>query len=395
MLSHKAMNVKPSTTLAITARAKELKSKGIDVVAFTAGEPDFNTPDKIKESAINAIHSNFTKYTKSSGIDELKQEIANKLKKDNSLSYTKDEIVVSNGGKHALINALAVLINAGDEVLIVAPYWLSYVEMVKLNDGIPIIIETDKKNQYKVNKELLNKYYSPKCKVLILNSPSNPTGIVYAKQELEEIANFAKEKNIFIISDEIYEYLIYDNEKHISIAQLEDMYQRTIIVNGFSKAYAMTGWRLGYTAAPLEISKAISAIQSHMSSNPSSISQYAALGGLTNELIEIKDMVKEFDRRRKYLFKEIKKLPFLDCNEPKGAFYLLIDTKELNNKTHKNNKITDAATVADILLNEYNVAVIPCKDFGAPNAIRLSYAISMEDIKAGVTRINEFIQNCK
>lgn len=391
MLSDKCKNVKPSSTLQITAKAKEYKNKGVDIVAFTAGEPDFNTPENIKTAAIKAINNNFTKYTKAAGIDELRLKICEKLEKENNVSYSKEEIIVSNGGKHCLINAFLAILNDEDEVIIPSPYWLSYPEMVKISGGVPVFIHT-KDTNYKVTKESLEKAYSNKTKAIIINSPSNPTGVVYTKEELEIVSKFAIEKNIFVISDEIYEYLIYDGEKHISIASLPNMKERTIIINGFSKAYAMTGWRLGYLAAPMEIAKGIAALQSHMTSNPSSISQMAGLAALSQDISNIHESVKLFDERRKYIYENIKNIEGLKPITPKGAFYLFIICDQIIGKKYKNIIIENSQTIANILLEDFSTVVIPCQDFGSDTGIRLSYAISMEDIKKGIVRIQSFIK---
>lgn len=394
MLSDRCKNVKPSSTLQITAKAKEYKDAGVDIVAFTAGEPDFNTPDYIKEAAIEAINSNFTRYTKASGIDTLREEISNKLKKENNAIYSKDEIIVSNGGKHCLINVFMAILNNNDEVIIPSPFWLSYPEMVKIAGGRPVFVNTENTN-YKVTKKSLEKAYTNKTRAIIINSPSNPTGVVYTKSELETISEFAIEKNIIVISDEIYEYLIYDGEKHISIASLPNMNERTIIVNGFSKAYSMTGWRLGYLAAPLEIAKGISALQSHMTSNPSSISQKAGEAALLGDIEIISNSVKAFDERRKYIYENIKSINGLNPITPKGAFYLFIRCDDILGKYSGDIELKNASDVAKALLENYNTVVIPCGDFGSPNGIRLSYAVSMEDIEKGVNRIKKFVEELK
>lgn len=391
-LSKKAQAVKPSSTLAITAKAKELRAQGIDVVGFVAGEPDFNTPDNINKAAKAAIDAGFTKYTPVSGIIELKKAIADKFASFNKLKYEPDQIVVSNGGKHSLTNAITAIANPGDEFMIPAPYWLSYPEMVKLADAVPVAVTTKKENGYKVTVEELEAAYTDKTKALILNTPNNPTGSVYTEEELRAIADFVIEKDIFVIADEMYEYLIYGDKTHVSIASFNDeIYKRTITCSGLSKSYAMTGWRIGYAAAPIEIAKLMSSVQSHQASNPNSIAQKAAYEAITGPQDTVKDMVAEFEARSVYLYDAISKMPYLDCIKPDGAFYAFVDCSALVGKKYKGEEIKNAADIGRILIEDYNVAVIPCDDFGIVNHIRLSYAISMVQIKEGVKRINKFL----
>lgn len=392
VLSEKAKAVKPSSTLAITAKAKELRAQGIDVIGFVAGEPDFNTPANIRDAAFKAIDEGFTKYTPAAGIMELREAVSKKFADFNKLNYKAEQIVISNGGKHSLTNAIMALTNPGDEFIIPAPFWLSYPEMVKLADGVPVQVNTKKENGYKVTVEELESVYTDKTKAIILNTPNNPTGSVYSRAELEAIAKFVVEKDIYIISDEMYEYLIYGDDEHISIASFNDeIYKRTITCSGLSKSYAMTGWRIGYVGAPLEIAKLMSSIQSHQASNPNSIAQKAALEAMTGPQDELKSMVAEFAKRSKYLYEEICKMPYIDCIKPEGAFYAFCDCSELVGKKHNDKVISGAADIGKILIEEYNVAVIPCDDFGIKNHIRLSYAISMDQIKSGVERINKFL----
>lgn len=391
-LSKKAQAVKPSSTLAITAKAKELRAQGIDVVGFVAGEPDFNTPDNINKAAKAAIDAGFTKYTPVSGIIELKKAIADKFASFNKLKYEPDQIVVSNGGKHSLTNAITAIANPGDEFMIPAPYWLSYPEMVKLADAVPVAVTTKKENGYKVTVEELEAAYTDKTKALILNTPNNPTGSVYTEDELRAIADFVVEKDIFVIADEMYEYLIYGDKTHVSIASFNDeIYKRTITCSGLSKSYAMTGWRIGYAAAPIEIAKLMSSVQSHQASNPNSIAQKAAYEAITGPQDTVKDMVAEFEARSVYLYDAISKMPYVDCIKPDGAFYAFVDCSALVGKKYKDEEIKGAADIGRILIEDYNVAVIPCDDFGIANHIRLSYAISMVQIKEGVKRINKFL----
>ncbi len=391
-LSKKAQAVKPSSTLAITAKAKELRAQGIDVVGFVAGEPDFNTPDNINKAAKAAIDAGFTKYTPVSGIIELKKAIADKFASFNKLKYEPDQIVVSNGGKHSLTNAITAIANPGDEFLIPAPYWLSYPEMVKLADAVPVAVSTKKENGYKVTVEELEAAYTDKTKAVILNTPNNPTGSVYTETELKAIADFVVEKDIFVIADEMYEYLIYGDKTHVSIASFNDeIYKRTITCSGLSKSYAMTGWRIGYAAAPIEVAKLMSSVQSHQASNPNSIAQKAAYEAITGPQDTVKDMVAEFEARSVYLYDAISKMPYVDCIKPDGAFYAFVDCSALVGKKYKDEEIKGAADIGRILIEDYNVAVIPCDDFGIANHIRLSYAISMVQIKEGVKRINKFL----
>lgn len=391
-LSKKAQAVKPSSTLAITAKAKELRAQGIDVVGFVAGEPDFNTPENIRKAAIDALEDGFTKYTPVPGIMELRQAISDKFASFNGLTYKPEQIVVSNGGKHSLTNAIIAITNPEDEFIIPAPYWLSYPEMVKLADGVPVAVNTKKENGYKVTVEELESVYTDKTKAIILNTPCNPTGSIYTESELRAIADFVVEKDIYIIADEMYEYLVYGNEKHVSIASFNDeIYKRTITCSGLSKSYAMTGWRIGYVGAPIEIAKLMSSVQSHQASNPNSIAQKAALEAMSGPQDELKKMVEEFEKRSKFLYDEICKLPYIDCIAPQGAFYAFVDCTNLIGKSYKGEEIKNAADIGRMLIEDLNVAVIPCDDFGIENHIRLSYAISMEQIKTGVERIGKFL----
>lgn len=393
ILSQKLKRIKPSSTLAITAKANQMKADGIDVVGFGAGEPDFDTPDHIKAAAIAAINAGFTKYTPASGTVELKTAICNKFKEDNGLIYKPSQIVVSNGAKHSLTNAFLAILNAGDEVIIPAPYWLSYPEMVALADGVPVIINTTKESDYKVTLEQLEGALTNKTKALILNSPSNPTGMIYSKAELEVIAQFAIKNDLIVVSDEIYEKLIYDGETHYSIAQLgEEIYNRTIVVNGVSKSYSMTGWRIGYTASSEEIAKMMANAQSHAASNPNSIAQKATVAAITGSQQCVEDMRTEFDARRKYMVERIHQMPLISCTPPKGAFYVFIDVSETFGKAYKDKGINSAQDFAAHILEE-QVAVIPCEDFGFSTHIRISYAISQENIKKGLDRLEKFVNS--
>lgn len=390
-LSKKAQMVKPSSTLAITAKAKELMANGIDVVGFGAGEPDFNTPDNICEAAIEAIRSGFTKYTPAEGTLELKKAICDKFSKFNHLSYDPSQIVVSNGGKHSLTNIFSAILNPGDEVIIPAPYWLSYPEIVKLADGVPVIIYADKEQSYKVTAAQIEAACTDKTKAFILNSPSNPTGMIYTKEELEAIAEVAIKKDFYVISDEIYENLIYGEASPVSIASLNDeIYKRTITCSGLAKSYSMTGWRIGYTGSSKEIAKLMGSVQSHQTSNPNSIAQKAAYEALTGPQDFIPVMNEEFDNRRNYMFDRVTDMKLFSALKPQGAFYLFIDASEALKKSYHGVKVDNLTNLARILIEDFNVAVIPCEDFGCSDHIRLSYAISREQIEKGMDRIEAF-----
>ncbi len=396
MLSNKALNISPSPTLAISAKAKQMKSEGIDVIGFGAGEPDFDTPEHIKRAAVKAMEEGFTKYTPAAGIPELKQAISNKLRKDNGLDYSPNQIVISNGAKHSLDNVFASILNPGDEVIIPAPYWVSYPEMVKLNDGVPVFIETNSSINFKVTLDQLEKACTPKTKAVILNSASNPTGQVYNLEELQMLAEFAVKQNIFVISDEVYEKIIYDDTEHISIASLSpEIKELSIVVNAVSKTYAMTGWRIGYAAAPQDIATAMGDIQSHLTSNPNSIAQKASLEAITGPQDCVEEMKKAFLERRDFMVRRIKEIPLLDCLTPKGSFYLFVEVKDAFGKSYQEQRINDVDDFARYLLEDFKVALVPGTGFGAPNYVRLSYALSMEQIETGLTRIETFINNLK
>lgn len=392
-LSKKAAAVKPSSTLAITAKAKELKAQGKDVVGFGAGEPDFNTPENICEAAIKAIKDGFTKYTPASGTNELKAAISKKFKEFNGLDYATDQIVISNGGKHSLTNIFTALINPGNEVIIPAPFWLSYPEIVKLAGGVPVIVTTTKEQNFKLTAEDLAAAVTDKTKALVLNTPNNPTGMLYTEEELRAIAKVAVEKDFYVVADEMYEMLVYGEQKHISIASLgKDIYDRTITCSGLAKSYAMTGWRIGYTGSSKEIAKMMGSVQSHQTSNPNSIAQKAAVEALTGPQDSVEKMHAEFDKRRKYMYKRICDMDLLDALEPMGAFYVFVDGSAVLGKSYKGTKIESVPQMADILINEYNTAIVPCADFGFPDCFRLSYAISIEQIEKGLDRIESFIK---
>lgn len=392
-LSRKAQAIEPSLTLAITAKAKEMKEKGIDVISFSAGEPDFNTPKNIINAAIKAMEDGNTKYTSVNGILQLREAICKKFKDDNGLEYNLSQIVVSTGAKQSLANTFLAILNPGDEVIVSTPYWVSYPELIKLADGKPVFVEGDEKSNYKFTKENLEKAVTAKTKAIVLNTPNNPTGTIYNKEELEVIADFAKKYNIIIISDEMYEKLIYDNENHISIASLsKDAYERTIVINGLSKSYAMTGWRIGYCAASEKIAKLMMSIQSHVTSNVCSITQYAALEALNGPQDEITKMINEFEKRRNYMINRIESIDNLSIVKPKGAFYIIINIENCLGKEINGKILNDSMEFCASLLENEKLAVIPGKAFGLNNYIRVSYATSMEAIKEGLNRIESFIK---
>lgn len=393
ILSKKGLAIEPSVTLEISAKAKALKDKGIDVISFSVGEPDFNTPENIRREGVRAIEEGLTKYTPASGIPELKKAFCDKLKKDNNLTYSPENILISSGGKHSIYNAFMAILNPGDEVVIGVPYWVSYPEIVRLAGGVPVFIETKEEDDFKFGVRELEMVKTDKTKAIIINSPSNPNGSIYTEDELREIAKWAVENNIFVLSDELYEKLIYDGYNHVSIASFDDKIKDlTILINGMSKAYAMTGWRIGFTAAHKDIIKIMSNIQSHTTSNPTSISQYASVVGLNDDQTSIDEMKKEFDKRRIYMYETINSIKGLSCRRPKGAFYIMINISGLKGRTIKGVELNNSLDVANLLLEKGNVAIIPGIGFGDDNYIRLSYATSMENIKEGLKRIKEVVE---
>lgn len=393
-LSEIALNIRPSQTLSISQNADKLRAEGKDIIDFSAGQPDFNTPMVAKEAAIEAINNNFTKYTAYEGLKELRQAFAQELKRVSGLDYDYSQIVVSNGSKHALKNAFIAILNPGDEVILPAPYWNSYLDIIKMTGGTPVVIETKKEYSFKVRVEQLEQAVTSKTKAIIINSPNNPTGMVYSAQELEKIGEFAVKHDLFIISDELYKRLIYSKKLgHTSIASIsKEIYDRTIIVDGLSKSHAMTGWRIGYTASSKEIANVIANIQSNSTSNVNSIAQMAAIAALTQGDEEVKGMLAEFERRRDYIAQRISDIPFLSSLLPKGAFYLFVDVSKLLGKKIGDYTVTTSEDVAKILFEKYNVAVVPSTAFGYDNHIRISYATSMRDIVEGVNRIERFVK---
>lgn len=391
-LAKRVSKLKPSPTLAIDAKAKAMIAKGMDVVNFGVGEPDFDTPENIKNAAIRAINNGFTKYTPVGGIDELKDAITKKLLGDNNLTYSKSQIIVSCGAKHSLYNIAQVLFDRGDEIIIPAPYWVSYPDQVLLNNAKNIIINTTEENNFMLNIKDLKKKISKNTKAIILNSPSNPTGSAYNKEALAEIAEIAVKKKIYIISDEIYEKIVYDGYRHISIASLNDKIKNlTIVVNGLSKSHSMTGWRIGYAAGPEEIIAAMNKVQSQSTSNPTSIAQKAAVEALTGPQDFIQMMVVEFDKRRRYIVERLNKINGISCRMPQGAFYAFPNVARLYGKSCNGIKIKGSSDLASYLLEKAQAAVVSGDAFGADDYIRFSYATSMENIRKGLDRIEEAV----
>jgi aspartate aminotransferase len=381
-ISARAAQLSPSLTLSIDSKAKAMKAEGIDVCGFGAGEPDFDTPEHIKQAAIVALEGGFTKYTPSAGLPELRQAISEKLEADNQLSYRPSQVVVSSGAKHSCYNAILATCQPGDEVLIPSPYWVSYPDMVRLAGAEPVIVQTSERNGWKMRASDFENAMTPRTKMVILNSPGNPTGAVYTREELEGIVEVAAEEDIYILSDEIYEKLVYDDAKHVSIASLsKEAYDLTITVNGFSKAYAMTGWRLGYLAAPEAVAKAVDNIQSHSTSNPCSFAQKGAVAALKGDQQGLADMRDEFSMRRDYMFDRITKIPNISAVKPQGAFYILVNVSQLG---------LSSQNFADRLLSKANVAVVPGAAFGDDRTVRLSYATSIDIIKKGLDRFQDF-----
>ena len=381
-LSSHSVQLTPSLTLAIDSKAKAMRAEGIDVCGFGAGEPDFDTPEHIKEAAIKALQEGFTKYTPSAGLPELRTAISEKFSKDNSIDYKPNQVIVSNGAKQSCFNAILACCEPGDEVIIPAPYWLSYPDMVKLVGAEPVIVQTKASNAYKMTAEEFENAMTPRTKMVIINSPGNPTGSVYTREELEALVEVALTEDIFILSDEIYEKLIYDDASHVSVASLsKEAYDLTITVNGFSKAYAMTGWRLGYLGAPEAIAKVIDSLQSHSTSGPNSFAQKGAVAALKGSQQCVADMRDEFNVRREYMYERLAAIPNVSTVKPLGAFYMLADISKFG---------LSSTNFADRLLSKAEVAVVPGVAFGDDKTVRLSYATDLETIKTGLDRIEQF-----
>jgi aspartate aminotransferase len=386
-ISRRAASLTPSITLAIDAKAKQMKAEGIDVVGFGAGEPDFATPRHIVDAAIKALNDGFTKYTPSSGIPELRQAAADKFKRDNGLDYKPSQIIISCGGKHSCCNVILATCDPGDEVIIPAPYWLSYPEMARLAEAKPVIIETTDKSEFKITPEQLRAAITPRSRLFILNSPANPTGSLYTREEIKALGDICVEKGILIMSDEIYEKLVYDGAEHASVAAFSQRhYDHTIIVHGLAKAYSMTGWRIGLTAAPEPIARAIDAIQSHSTSNPTSFAQKGAVAALNGPQDHLAVWLAEFARRRAYAWERFNKIPGISCVKAKGAFYLFPNISKTGLKS---------MDFCARLLDREKVAAVPGVAFGADDYLRISYATSMANIEKGLDRIERFAKTCQ
>jgi len=388
MLSQRIQKIQPSATLAINAKAIELKKQGIDILKFGAGEPDFDTPDNIKNAAKRALDEGFTKYTATTGIPELKEAVCNKFKRDNGILCDASDILITNGGKQALYNCFMAILDPGDEVIIPSPYWVSYSDMVAICDGISVTVDT-RSNNFKLTAEMVKKAITPKTKALILNSPSNPTGAVIEKKEIEKIGELALKHKFYIISDEVYEYFIYDGKKVFSIGSIPELKDLIFTVNSVSKTYAMTGWRIGYIAGPKEIIKAMGNLQSHSTSNPCSIAQKASLEALTGPQNSVTIMANEFAKRRDYVYKEMNKIPGFKLQKPEGAFYAFPNVTNCYK-----GKITNSFEFSEFLMEKARVAVVPGSAFGkeGDDYIRFSYASSMKDIEEGLNRIREALK---
>lgn len=384
-LAQRITGIKPSVTLAIAAMAKAMQQDGKDICSFSAGEPDFDTPEHIKEAAKQALDRGKTKYGAAAGEPQLREAIAHKLQRDNNLNYSAANILVTNGGKHSLYNLMVTLIDPGDEVVIPAPFWLSYPEMVKLAGGVPVIVDTDSSTDYKISPAALNAAITPKTKLFILNSPSNPSGVVYTRAELQALAKVIVDRDILVVSDEIYEKIIYDGVEQVSIGALgEDIFQRTIISSGFAKAYSMTGWRVGYLAAPLALIQAASALQGHSTSNVCTFAQYGAIAALEGSQDCVETMRQAFALRRQVILERLQAIPGLTCAKPDGAFYLFINIGNLNIKS---------LDFCQQLLEQQQVATIPGQPFGADDHIRISYATDLITIEKGMDRLAKFVRS--
>jgi aspartate aminotransferase len=387
-ISTRARNLVPSATLAIGAKARQMQADGIDVISFAQGEPDFDTPAHIKDAAIQAAREGFTKYTATGGINELKDAVAMKLKRDNGLAYTRNQVLISCGGKHSLYNVFQALLDPGDEVIVPAPYWVSFPEQVKLCDAKPVIVNTNEAQGFRLNRQILEPAVTKRTKIVVLNSPSNPTGSALSRTELEGIAALAVERGLVIVSDETYEALVYDGFQHVSIASLsEAIYAHTVVVNSMSKAYAMTGWRLGYAAGPAEVIKAMDGLQGQMTSNPTSFAQRGAVAALTGSQEATQKMREEFAKRRRYIVDRLNAMPSIRCHSPEGAFYVFPNVSALYGQRYKDKAVGNSTEFSGFLLDAARMAVVPGVEFGADNYIRISYATSMANIEKGMNRM--------
>jgi aspartate aminotransferase len=391
-IAYRISKIEASKTLQVKEKALMLKGEGLDVIDLTAGEPDFNTPPYICQAGIDAINSGFTKYTANTGIPELRKQISAKLKLENNLDYSSEQIIVSNGAKQAILNALLAVVDDEDQVILPSPYWVSYPEQIKIAGGKPLIIDTSK-NEFKINPELLKSYMTDKSRAIILNSPGNPTGVVYTSEEIEALANFLKNYSIWIISDEIYEKIIFDGLKHVSIASFGSLIEKTIVINGFSKSYSMTGWRIGYAAGPIHVVKAMSKIQSHYTSNASSISQKAALTALQEKSDDIEMMRRKFEERRNYVRSELDSRPYFTYVNPQGAFYFFIKISAAFGCKDGDQIIDDSVKFSTYVTEKYRVVTVPGAAFGADQYIRLSFAASDKDLEKGIQHLIEAMDN--
>ena len=391
-LSTIAQGIQASTTMAIDAMFKQMKADGVDVIGFGAGEPDFNTPDEIKAAGIAAIEQNFTRYTPAAGTVELRQAVCDRMKADCGLSYKPNQVIATNGAKHAVYLALRALVNPGDEVILPAPYWVSYYELIKMVGGVPVVVTATEAEHFKLTPEKLTAAITPKTKCLILNNPSNPTGMMYGEEELRALADVVVANDLYVISDEIYYGLVYDGKPFVSFAALSDeVWKRTVLINGVSKSYAMTGWRIGYACADDPIAKVMANYVSHSTGSASAISQKASVTALTAPQDKIEEMRKAFEERRNYIVKRMNSIPGVSCIRPEGAFYVMMNLEQLIGKTIHGVKITNDDVFADAFLKYGLVAVVPGSGFGAPNFVRWSYATSLENIKEGLDRLEKFL----
>jgi aspartate aminotransferase len=388
MISRRIKNMAPSATVELTAKVGELKRQGIDIISFNVGEPDFNTPNNINEAGKKSIDDGFTKYTAAAGIPELREAICKKLKEDNGVEYKPSQISVGTGAKQSLVNAILTICDDGDEVILPTPCWVSYIEMIKLAQGTPVLVSTDEKNGFQLDIDKIKSAITDKTKAILLNTPNNPTGAVYSQEALREIGELAVKHNFYVISDEVYEKLVYDDEKHVCIASLSpEIKEKTIVINGFSKAYAMTGWRIGYGAGADIIIKGMNALQSHMTSNTNSITQKAAIEALAGPQDAIEYMRQKFDERRKYLVNRLRSMENIECADAKGAFYLMPNVSKLYGKEHSGRVLKNSMDIASFLLDVAHIAVVPGDAFESPENIRISYSNSLENIIEGMNRM--------
>ncbi|MBG0763455.1 MAG: pyridoxal phosphate-dependent aminotransferase [Tissierellales bacterium] len=396
MFAKRVQNMTPSATIEITSKIAELKKQGVEILSFNIGEPDFDTPENIRDKGKEALDLGHTRYTPAGGTIDLREEIAKKLLKENNLEYTYQEIIVSSGAKQALMNALLTLCEEGDEVIIPSPYWVSYIEMVKLTGAKPVLVDMEESDNFNLNVEKIKESISDKTKCIMINTPNNPTGAIYTETQLREIGNLCVENDIFILSDEIYEKLIYDGEKHVSIGTLsQEIKDKTILINGVSKSFAMTGWRIGYAAGPKDIVKAMTNLQGHMTTGPNAPAQYASLEAFRNSNNSVEKMVVEFDKRRKYLVDRLNNIQGITCNLPKGAFYAMPNVSSFYGKSWENYKIKNSMDLTNFLLEESKVAVAPGEAFGINDNIRIAYSNSMENIVKGMDALEEALKKLK